>query len=87
MGLAYLLGNSAADYIPYPRSTDRDTTGSTLDGNVWQFERANDGVWKNIRVIGSIHIHTGYQVYRLADASFHAVPLFTIRAKKSPESA
>lgn len=85
MGLAYLCGKPAIDYIPDPWSTDRDTTGWVQDGNVWRFDRPSDAVWKNIRVIGSFQIHTGHQVYRLADGSFHAVPLFTIRAKKLPE--
>ena len=82
MGLAYLCGKPALDYIPDPWSTDRDRTGWTQTGNVWRFERSD--VWKQIRMLGRFHIHTGFQVYRLADGSFWAVNLFTIRLFQQP---
>lgn len=78
-GLVCWFGKPATDYIVDPWATDRDTTGWVRDGNTWHFERESDRVWKTIKMIGVIHISFGFQVYRLADASFWAVPLFTIR--------
>ena len=79
MGLAYMLGKPALDYIPDPWSTDRDRTGWVLDKNTWTFTRESDQVWKKVRMYNKFHVHTGYQVYRLANGTFWAVNLFTIR--------
>lgn len=79
-GLAAWLGHESTDYIPDPFSTDRDRTGWSNSGKVWTFTRGSDvQTW---RKIGSVYLVTGFQVIRLPDGRFWAMP--TITFKKQP---
>lgn len=78
-GLAAMLGKRSTDYIPDPFSADRDRTGWSNAGNVWTFTRPADGVTQTWRKLGPLYLVSGHQTYRLADGTFWAVPVVTLK--------
>ena len=69
MGFAAWLGKKADDYVP----------PQTQDG-LWT--RDSDNVWTYTKHLGKLMFVMGWQVYRLADKSFLAVPLFTLKVNR-----
>jgi len=76
-GLTAYFGHETTDYIPDPFSTDRDRSAWVRGGNVWTFKRGAD--WQRWRKIGSVFLITGFQVYKLLDGRFMALPVCTLK--------
>lgn len=63
MGFAAALGQKTTDYIP--------------EEPLGYWER--DGIWRYSIAFGKIKFVTGFQVYKVLDGTFTAVPVFTIK--------
>ena len=63
-GLAYALGKPAVDFLP---------------SYIGFFKREFDSVWQRHVNLGFVTLTLGWEVYRLRDGSFWAVPIFTGR--------
>ena len=79
-GLAAMFGKKAVGYIPNPFDPNEDRTLWRQDGNVLEFYRETDGVYRKFRKIaGNPYWAWGYEVYRLRDGTFWAVNQVTIK--------
>ncbi len=92
MGLAAALGKEAPYYLPEkPEGYFEFKQGAELLDQVMELAKANGepmpslkstgykDIWRYILPLGPIKIVFGWQVYRCADMTFLAVPVFTLK--------
>jgi hypothetical protein len=81
-GVSALLGQAASDYIPDPFHPDQFNPIGPYwlqVGASWHFYRPTDGMTRNYyHLFGSTYLATGYEVYKLSNGTFWAVPQVTI---------
>jgi hypothetical protein len=81
-GLSASFGKRSVGYISNPSDpNNRDQWWSKYEGFIWKYDRPEDGTWKRIVNLGPIAVTLGWQVYRLRDGNFWAVPVFTARKR------